>query len=211
LMTTHKVPASGFQCSRDDMRRWTDKEQSSAIRMEVEANEFSGLLLMPPPIWKRELAKFRDPDLSQIVTLAGLFDVSKEAAARGYAKYHDEPVAVVVAKDGKINKLYYDSARFPRFGVRVGAAVPANSLLFRATKQLNQPSVIAEAPAEAWLESDWGKPLPGLYEQVFFQQNGFALIMLWAELPDEEEDNSWEEKTSKQRLQERLAKWGERR
>jgi Zn-dependent peptidase ImmA (M78 family) len=33
LMTTHKVPAGGFQCSRDDMRRWTDKEQSTAIRI----------------------------------------------------------------------------------------------------------------------------------------------------------------------------------
>jgi len=98
LMTTHKPPAGGFQCSRDDMRRWTDKEKGGAIRMEVEANEFAALILMPPPLWRAELAKFRDPDLAQIVTLAGLFDISKEAAARTYAQYNKEPVAVVVAK-----------------------------------------------------------------------------------------------------------------
>ncbi|WGJ15971.1 ImmA/IrrE family metallo-endopeptidase [Methylocapsa sp. D3K7] len=206
LMTTHKPPAGGFQCSRTDMRRWTDKEKGGAIRMEVEANEFAALILMPPPLWRAELAKFREPDLAQIVTLAGLFDVSKEAAARAYAQYSEEPVAVVVAKDGKIDKVYRDIARFPRLGVTTGAPMPANSLLFRAGRELNYPSSIAEARAEAWLESDWGKPPPGLYEQVFFQQNGFALIMLWAKLADEEEDDGWGEKTAKQRLQDRLAR-----
>ena len=106
LMTTHKVPADGFQCSRDDMRRWSDKEQSKAIQMEVEANEFAALILMPPPRWRKEMEKFHDPDLAQVVTLAGQFDVSKEAAARAYAKYHEELVAVIVAKDGKIDKIY---------------------------------------------------------------------------------------------------------
>jgi hypothetical protein len=140
------------------------------------------------------MAKFRDPDLSQIITLAGLFDVSKEAAARTYAQYHNEPVALVVAKDGKIDRIYRDVSRFPRLSTRPGTPVPVGSLLFRAAKQLNHPSIISEARAEIWLESDWGKPLPGLYEQVFFQQNGFALIMLWAELVDEEESDGWRTK-----------------
>jgi Zn-dependent peptidase ImmA (M78 family) len=207
LMTTHKVPVDGFQCSRDDMRRWSDKEQSKAIRMEVEANEFAALMLMPPPRWRKEMEKFHDPDLAQVILLAGQFDVSKEAAARAYAKYHEEPVAVIVAKDGKIDKIYRDPVRFPRFCVVGGSPVPASSMLFRAAKQLSHPSIVGEARPEAWLESDWGKPLPNLFEQVFFQQNGFALIMLWAELPDEnDEDDTWGEKTAKQRLQDHQAR-----
>lgn len=212
LMTTHKPPPGGFQCSRADMRRWAGKEDDAAARMEVEANEFAVLILMPPPLWRKQMAKFRDPDLSQIITLAGSFDVSKEAAARTYAQYHDQPVALIVAKDGKIDRIYRDIVRFPRLGVKAGTQVPGGSLLFRAAKQLDHPSIVSEARAEIWLESDWGKPLPELYEQVFFQQNGFALIMLWAELPDEEEESDgWENKTSKQRLQERQAKWADRR
>jgi Zn-dependent peptidase ImmA (M78 family) len=191
LMRTHKPPPGGFQCSRDDMRRWTDKEKSGAIRMEVEANEFSALILMPPPLWRKEMEKFRNPDLSQVVTLAGIFDVSKEAAARSYAQYHDEPVAMVVTKDGKIDKVYRNSTRFPRLCVWAGSPVPTASSLFHAVRQLDHPSSIVEARAELWLESDWGKTLPALYEQVFFQQNGFALIMLWAELPDDEDDGGW--------------------
>jgi Zn-dependent peptidase ImmA (M78 family) len=208
LMTTHKPPPGGFQCTRADMRRWSGKDESSAVRMEVEANEFAALILMPPPVWCAELAKFRSPDLAHVVTLAGLFDVSKEAAARAYAQYNEEPIAVAVANNGRIDKIYRDITRFPRLAVKSGDAVPANSLLFHAARQLDHPSTIAEARAELWLESDWGKPLPGLYEQVFFQQNGFALILLWAELAEEEEEeDSWGEKTAKQRLRDRRARW----
>lgn len=208
LMTTHKPPKGGFQCSRADMRRWSGKDQDAAMKMEVEANEFSALILMPPPLWRKELAKFGDPDLSQVVTLAGLFDVSKEAAARAYAQYHGEPVAVVVAKGGKVDRLYRDISRFPKIALRRGMPVPKSSLLFRAAQQLSHPSIIDDARAEAWLESDWGKPLPTLYEQVFFQQGGFALILLWAELQDDEEQDEWGEMTSKQRLEERRGRWG---
>jgi hypothetical protein len=44
----------------------------------------------------------------------------------------------------------------------------------------NVASTIAEARAEAWLESEWGKRMPELSEQVYPQQGGFSLIMLWA-------------------------------
>lgn len=207
LMTTHKPPPGGFQCSREDMRRWTDKEKSSAARMEVEANEFSALILMPPPIWKRELGKFGEPDLSQIVALAKAFGVSKEAAARSFAQYHDEPIAMIVAKDGKTDKIYRKTTGFPQLCVKSGMAVPASSMLFRIAKQFERPSPVEEARAEFWLETNWGQPLPKLYEQVFFQQGGYALLMLWAEVKDEEEFDPDEDRTAKQRLQDRQAKW----
>jgi len=206
LMTSHKPPQGGFLCSRADMRQWTDKEKSAAIRMEVEANEFSSLILMPPPILRKEMAKFGDPDLAQIVSLATIFDVSKEAVSRAYAQYHEQPVAVVVIKDGKVDKIYRDVRRFPEIALRSGAAAPRESMVFRATKQLHSPSAIVEADAGSWLASEWGRPLPTLYEQVFFQQGGYALLMLWTEL-NEEEDDSSEDKTSKQRFQDQHRRW----
>jgi Zn-dependent peptidase ImmA (M78 family) len=207
LMTHHKPPQGGFQCSRDDMRAWSDKEKSAGIRMEVEANEFSALILMPPPLWKRELGKLGDPDLSQIVALAKAFGVSKEAAARSFAQYHDEAVAIVVAKDGKAEKIYRKLTGFPTPCVKAGMNIPPSSFLFRATEQLDLPTEIVEARAEFWLESDFGVRLPKLYEQVFFQHDGYALIMLWAELPRENDFDPDEDRTSKQRLQDRQAKW----
>ena len=210
LLTHHKPPPGGFLCTRDDMRRWDEKEKSAIVRMEVEANEFSALLLMPPPLWRAEAGKFGDPDLSQIVALARTFGVSKEAAARTYAQYHNETIAVVVVKDAIINKMYRAFGRFPRLGLSRGATVPTSSVFYRAKKQLTSPSEIAEARAEFWLESEWGKPLPELYEQVFFQRGGFALILLWVETSAADEDD-WDpdaEKTAKERLRDRQARWG---
>src|SRR6185437_10705677 len=75
LIPTHKPKkGSEFLCSRDDMRRWSDKDQDSYVRMEVQANEFSALILMPPPLWRKEIAAYGDPALSQVVALAGKFD-----------------------------------------------------------------------------------------------------------------------------------------
>lgn len=207
LMMSHKPPPDGFACSRADMRRWTGKEKNSAVRMEVEANEFAALMLMPPPLWHRELAKDRSPDLSYMVALADLFEVSREAAARAYAQYHDETLAVLVVKDGTVSRVYRDRARFPSLAVAAGSAAPRSSVFSRAARQLHRASAIVEAQAEVWLESDWGRSLPQLYEQVFFQQNGFALIMLWAEVADDEETDDWGEKTAKQRLQDRQERW----
>jgi Zn-dependent peptidase ImmA (M78 family) len=204
LMTTHKPPPGGFQCSRSDMRRW-DKDVPLAQKMEVEANEFAGLILMPPPLWRRETAGLKDPDLSQIVGLAKKFDVSKEAAARSYAQYHDQLVAVVVAKDGRIDKIYRNITRFPAMCIKQGDSIPPSSILFRGRQNTDQPTEIVEARSELWLESEWGKRLPVLYEQAFLQKGGFALLMLWAEVEEGEEKD--DERTAKQRFLDQQQKW----
>jgi hypothetical protein len=49
--------------------------------------------------------------------------------------------------------------------------------------------------------------MPALTEQVMLQQNGFALILLWAERP--EEDDEWDrdaDRTAKERYRDRLAR-----
>lgn len=205
LMTTHKPPSGGFQCSRADMRRWDSKDGAPAVRMEVEANEFAALILMPPPLWRRELAKFRDPNLAQVVQLAEKFDVSKEAAARSFAQYHEQPVAVVVTKENLIDRIYRNATRFPAMCVRRGDSVPSSSVLFREPRQTARASEVIEASSEAWLESDWGKRLPSLYEQVFFQGSGYALVLLWAEVIEKEEID--DDRTSKQRFRDQQRRW----
>ena len=205
LLTTHKPPPGGFQCSRADMRRWDGKDVSPAMRMEIEANEFSGLLLMPPPLWRREASKFRDPDLSQVSKLAKIFDVSKEAAARSYAQYHDLPVATVVTKNGVIDRIYRNITRFPKLVVGKGSPVPPSSIMFRTPRQTDHPTDLVDAYSEYWLESAWGTKLPTLYEQVAFQQGPFALMMLWADVREPEEKD--DERTAKERYRDEQEKW----
>lgn len=212
FLMTHHAPKTdaGFTCSRGDMRRARLAEMPPAVRMEVEANEFSALLLMPPPMWRRATNGLGDPDLCQVTALARQFGVSKEAAARSYAQYHDAPVAIVVAKDGRLQRVYRNLSSFPKLCVAAGAPIPSSSVFHRLPATPGQMSDMVEARAQYWLESDRGKPLPELYEQVAFQRDGFAMVLLWAEFAEESEDGE-DNRTSKERLRDRQANWRDRR
>lgn len=207
----HKpVKGDKFLCSRDDMRLWSASEQDAYARMEVEANKFSALLLMPPPLLRPYISKLGDPDLSHVIAIHDDFEVSKDAAARAYAQYHDQPIALVVVKDGKVVRAY-KNVKFPKMDLKADAAVPKSSIYWRARSSNVALSEVTETAAGQWLESDWGKQLPELFEQVLYQQMGYALILLWPELKEEEEDFDPEEgRTSKQRLAERRGRWAER-
>jgi Zn-dependent peptidase ImmA (M78 family) len=209
LMVHHKPTEGRFLCTAADMNRRAGRREQlpPAQRWEVEANEFASLLLMPPPMWRKEMAPFRNPDLSQIAALARTFGVSRDAAARTYAAYHDQLVAVALVKDGVLERIYRDATRFPALALDKGAPVPRSSIYHRAKKLLVQPSEMVEAKAEFWLRSDWGQRLPELAEQVLFRQDGYAFILLWAEIETPDDYDREEDRTSKQRLADRQAKY----
>jgi Zn-dependent peptidase ImmA (M78 family) len=208
LIISHAPVEPGkFLCSRADMQRWDVKQNDRYKRMEAEANQFAALILMPPPALRGFIEGTRDPNLSHVLDLADHFEVSKEAAARAYAEYHDELVAVVVVQNNKILRVHRKNT-FPRLSVSRGNEVPLGSF-FRRSKlhQLRKPSEVIDTLAGVWLDVEYGKSAPALFEQVYLQANGFALVMLWVELPEEDEYDPDAERTSKQRLQDRLAKY----
>lgn len=210
IPTHMPVKGDAFLCSRDDMRLWSAVEQDKYARMEVEANRFAALLLMPPPMLCAYLAKRGDPTLSDVDEIHDDFQVSKDAAARAYAQHHDQPIAVAVVQNGKMLRVYRH-IKFPKLGLENGDAVPTGSAYWRALKAKIELTEISEIQAGQWLETEWGKPLPELYEQVLLQRRGFALIMLWPEYDEGNEDfDPDENRTSKQRLSERRARWAER-
>ena len=69
------------------------------------------------------------------------------------------------------------------------------------------PSDIDSRLPDNWIDVERGRQAPTMSEQVYLQSNGFALIMLWykpADDPDFDEDG---ERTAKERLQNRLARF----
>ena len=205
---THKpIDGDRFLCSRDDMRRWSASQQDSYARMEMEANRFSALLLMPPPMLRRYLSRRHNPDLAHVLAIHEDFDVSKDAAARAYAQYSEKPIALLVVHNGAILRIY-SHIKFPRISFGANAPVPRASCYWRVPKTQRTPSELREIPAGQWLESDWGTQVPELCEQVLHQQHDYALILLWPELaPEEDEYDPDEDRTSKERLAHRLARW----
>src|SRR5690606_35888177 len=116
-----------FLCSRDDMRMWSAAEQGAYARMEVEANKFAALMLMPPPLLRPYLERKGDPDLAHVLALHEDFDVSKDAAARAYAQFHSALIAVAVVHDGKVLRVYRPP-KFPRLAGLEGQPVPRSSV-----------------------------------------------------------------------------------
>lgn len=204
LIVSHSpINAEKFLCSRADMMTWSAKENNRHTRMEAEANEFSALLLMPPPLLRKFICKEHDPNLTHVPLVANHFRVSKEAAARAYSRYHDQNIAIVVTKDGTVKRIHKGS-KFPWVTISYGSPVPRRSILYRKDLRERVASDVVSTLPDDWIDVEFGKRAPELYEQVYPQRDGYALLMLWLdrESIDDEFDPD-ENRTSKQRLRDR--------
>lgn len=195
LIPTHK-PEKGdrFLCSIDDLLALDPKTVDRRKRWEAEANRFAGLMLVPPPIFRKDANASRDPDLKDILNLAERYGVSKEVAGRCYVDYRHEPVAFIVTHNGRVVRSYRRRNGFPFISVAWGAPVPQNALLMRRRHAVSETSEIEEIDAGVWLDVTFGKRAPTLYEQVHQQQGGYALILLsieQSEEDDEGDDRNW--------------------
>jgi hypothetical protein len=179
LIPTHKVTAEGrFLCSQQDMFQLAGKEQDRRARMEVEANRFASLILIPPPELRAQINLKLGPSLHEMIELAKIFQVSKEAMARSYVNNHEELVAVAVIQNGKILRLYRDRFRFPFIQVAPGAKVPMNSFFYRNCGAAGACTDFAECTPDLWIDIERGKRAPEMLEQVHYQRDGYALILL---------------------------------
>lgn len=197
LCPTH-VPKddAGFRCTPANMRQAFAPRTDRAAQMEVEANRFSALLLLPLPHFRKMIRKRSSADIRHIIELARDYDVSKEATARRYVEIHDEPCAVIVSRHGRVLRFYRGQG-FPFIDLKFNGPVPAKSLTARADLTEGVASDWNEADAALWLPSEPGRRLPVVYEQVLPQREGFRLTLLTIESADEEaqedEDQELEE------------------
>jgi hypothetical protein len=188
LLPTHVPDKPGrFLCSRADLALLSYKEQDRRSRMEVEANRFASLLLMPPAHLRRSIGG-HEPDLHEVVRLAKEFAVSKEAMARAYVQYHSQVIAIIVVKDGKVLRIYRDAVKFPFIKPSPRSTVPAGSLFHREICDPGAATDQTSCLPTVWIDVEWGRTAPELFEQVLMQQEGFALIMLHLVKPDEDEE-----------------------
>ncbi len=187
FLMAHHVPdqPGRFLCKSADLLRLTAKEGDQRQRREVEANRFAALMLMPPHLMRGAMAAFREPDLQHVLVLARDFAVGKEAAARAYVQYHPERIAVVVAAKGRVQRCYR-SLSFPAITSPVGSPVPPGSLYHSSPLQPNIVSDIAARSPDLWIDVKRDLSAPALYEQVYLQPNGFAMILLRLEPVPEE-------------------------
>ncbi|TXN33094.1 ImmA/IrrE family metallo-endopeptidase [Methylobacterium sp. WL19] len=187
FLMAHHVPdqPGRFQCKSSDLLRVAAKEDDQRQRREVEANRFASLLLMHPHLLRGAMAAFREPDLQHVLTLARDFAVGRETAARAYVQYHPERIAIVVAGNGRVQRCYR-SLSFPTIICGVGSLVPTRSRYHSSSHRPNIAGDIAACSPDLWIDVKRDLRAPALYEQVYLQQNGFAMILLRLEAVPEE-------------------------
>jgi len=207
LMPSHVPNDEGsFLCSFTDLNKFDAKEKDRRAKMEVEANRFSSLILMPPPALRRDLGKSSDPSVEQMLSLAKKYDVSKEAMARAYSTYHHEAVAFVVVRDGKVVRVYRNERNFPFVTAARGRPVPERSLFHRKGHKIGAPSDVLSCFPDIWIDVEWGRKAPLLCEQVCLQSDEFALIMLWYQSEEDEEADPDAERTARERFRDRQSR-----
>lgn len=182
LMPSHR-PLEGmrFACSHADLRLDT-RTADRAKKMEVEANRFAARLLTPPKRIRANL-KSHQPGLSEVVRLAGEFNVSKAAMARSYVDAHREALALVIVRRGRIEQAHRPDD-FPWIEPSIGQAVPADSIAYDHQLLPGQNTAMEECDPETWVGSAGARRVEVLSEQILAQRDDWAMVLLHAELVD---------------------------
>lgn len=139
---------------------------------------------MPPKKIRAQLQS-RQPDLAEVVQLADEFQVSKEAMARSYADAHLETLAIVILNDGHIDRMYRPDD-FPWIEPSWSNRVPDDSIASDHKLVPGETSEMEECDPETWLGEHASRSVEVLCEQVLCQRNGYATILLHAELSDKD-------------------------
>lgn len=181
LIPSHR-PRHGdqFSCSKADLLTTETGAADHARRMEAEANRFAAELLMPAKRIRSNL-KSRQPDLAEIVRLADEFEVSKAAMARSYVDAHRETLALLFVRGGKIEQTHRPDD-FPWISPNIKEPVPQGSIFYEEPLLPGELSVMQECDPEVWLGTSAARKVDILSEQVLAQRDGWAMILLHAEL-----------------------------
>jgi Zn-dependent peptidase ImmA (M78 family) len=182
LMERHQLSAeTGFRCSARDMRETRAGRQN--LKQEAQANQFAINLLAPAYLISRKLSP--DPDLRDAQRLRDHLDVSLEACLRRMIEHRDEPLAAVWSHKGTVRYCIKGNG-FPFVALKTGDRMPQTSAAFRAiTGGKAGFTRFAETHPHPWT----GRTGFELYEQTRLAKNGHAVTLLWADLPDEDDED----------------------
>lgn len=171
---------AGFRCLPADLRETHEGKQH--VRQESEANRFAIEVLAPTS----QVRPFLNdpPDLRAAQKMRDRLDISLEAGIRRLIELHDEPLAAVWSKDGRI-RYSVPSRRFPYVTRTKGHSLPQTTPAFRAIAAGKRGfTEMVETHGLAW--TSW--PDLTLREQTRVGDKGHAVTLLWADLPEAREE-----------------------
>lgn len=187
LNFNHKpTKAEGFRCTQRDLAIQAPRARDRGSEMEAEANRFAALLLLPAPLFVRDLGRLKTVEIEHVPALSKRYDMSKEATARRFVELQDEACAIVISQHGVVRRVYRHKD-FPYIALSSGDAVPLGSAAASAAPASGAVTDWREAQSHVWrADAAHGAPHV-LMEQSLGQAEGFRMTLLV--LPDEDDSD----------------------
>jgi Zn-dependent peptidase ImmA (M78 family) len=175
-----------------EMHRWEDnvaiclstdidiipfRAQSSS--KEREANLFASALLLPERFFA-PMCDCADPSLDEIARLARRFNTSLTATAIRYADYTEEPIAIVLSKNGKSiwfkeSNYFKQMELFVEINCRLDPSTKAAQLFKGRTVSPRSAPVLASS----WLTSGNYRANAKIMEQSRLLTSELVLTLIW--------------------------------
>ncbi|WP_156874939.1 ImmA/IrrE family metallo-endopeptidase [Sulfitobacter alexandrii] len=172
--------ANGFRCTPRDLRETRDGQRH--FRQEAEANQFAIEALAPVSMVKPFLNG--EPDLRAALSLRNLLDISLEAAVRRILDLAPVFLGAVWSHNGAIRYLIRTQA-FPFLTCGKGTLLPEASAAASAVANGKRGiTEMRDVHSTIWTD----RADIGLKEQTRVGKNGHAVTLLWADLPDHDDE-----------------------
>lgn len=168
----------------------------SVDAIERQADHFAATLLMPPRLFREAMRRERAEGFEAIEAMSGLCGTSLTAAARRFAEFSDDPVAVILSKGGAIEWFTMSEPLRRLRGLtwpKKGSPLPRGSATAQFNRdELNVSNCLREESTSCL--SDWFDG-PHDFEMnedvVGLGRYGRTLTVLFSgdALPDEDDDH----------------------
>jgi Zn-dependent peptidase ImmA (M78 family) len=165
-----------YECTFKDLTQSGEGGTPEADR-EWEANRFAAELMLPKKQFLKRLGKVSAPCLSHVQELANYFDMSVEATCRRYLSLSGFSCCLIFSQNGIVNKYPAKSPNFPYWlNVKPKQKVPKKSV---AALNGDGLSDFVEINSYEWLSTERRNVPDYIYEQTLFQEDGYALTIVW--------------------------------
>ncbi|WP_336968442.1 ImmA/IrrE family metallo-endopeptidase [Sphingobium aromaticiconvertens] len=186
-----KAQRGDRHCTSRDLGE--NRRDTPRRKEEMQANRFAAGLLMPKPLFTTFVDGLGKPTVTHLPAIAAAYNVTLETAASRYVDLTQAMCAFVFIKDGIVRHAR-PSRSFPMLSIRAGEAAPV------AVLSANPNDRIAWLPADVrdWVPVSRGVRPPKLTMQIFSKENGFQLVMLFANAAAERRADEEDEKLATQ-------------
>jgi len=177
------IPRHGhnMKCTVKDLNKKANSK-SKVLDIEAEANVFSAQLLMPPQLLTKRGLLDASPNVSNIVQLKDICDVSFQACANNYINIHGDYLAVIYSHNNIISYGLNADANPLWLNADRGKAVPRGSHTSRVDLTKYQSISSDEVDTELWFSPNNNFEYPDtLVEETYVQEDGWAATLLWVD------------------------------